>query len=809
MHRLKDLSRPEHVYQLDHPDLAAEFPSLRSLEWYRGNLPHRLTAFIGRESDIAQVGSLVASHRLVTLAGTGGVGKTSLAVRAAAEMIEGFGDGVWLVELAALTDGSQIPGAVAGVFGVEASPSQDLTAVLARHLAPLETLLILDNCEHVIDGAARFVDTLLRATVDVRVLATSREPLRIDGEAMLRVPSLQVPSADAAFDDFVGVEAVALFVDRARLVRPGFAVDDTNAGAVIEICRRLDGIPLAIELAAARLDTMTVTRVTECLDDRFRVLTKGSRAALARQQTLEALIDWSHDLLDEPAQILLRRLGVFGGSFTVDATEQVCGYDPLEPPRIIDRLDRLVETSLVMSPDAPSMRYRMLETIRAYARHHLDLIDETEETMRRLAVYLLEAGPATCDGVPQGDYVEWLRWRTEEQDNYRAALEWACAANDGPLCGSLAVEFYAYLVASSLVDEADAWVDCALGLVGEEPTPLRLRLLGKLLLSAANFGNTSRVRTLSGIIRSDAEALGDDVAAARALSFEADIVAWEGDLESGLALITEAAERLLAAGDVAFESTVVVGIEILSALGRYDEAEAMVDRLESERTSLHGETAGSYRARAFRGTVANYRGDYDRAAELFRSCVEAAREVGPLEHGAMLIQQGRAEFGRHNYPIAHELLSEGFSLWPDDSGSIAIWFQTVPALIKLETQGLHAAAPCLREALAIAAAPDCVLDREEALTAIGEAALAAGEAGEAAVFHAAAIAARERIPGLVPDQWTRTSHDRTMEQLQQTLQSEDLQQLIDEGRSLTYEEAAERARTFLDEILDRRPAGSA
>ena len=319
MHRLKDLGRPEHVFQLKHPGLPDEFPSLRSLDLYGGNLPHRATEFIGRDGEIAQVGELVATHRLVTLRGTGGIGKTSLAIRAAAEIVEDFPDGVWLVELAPLTDDAQIPGAAAGLFGVEASGSEDVAEALIRHLTSVETLLILDNCEHLIDGAAAFADMLLRGTERVRVLATSREALRIGGEAIFRVPSLRLPAADSDPAGVAGAEAVALFTDRARLVRHGFAIDDTNTAAVIEICGRLDGIPLAIELAAARLDTMTVAQVAECLDDRFRVLTRGSRVAMPRQQTLEALVDWSHDLLTESDQILLRRLGVVGGSFTLSA----------------------------------------------------------------------------------------------------------------------------------------------------------------------------------------------------------------------------------------------------------------------------------------------------------------------------------------------------------------------------------------------------------------------------------------------------------------------------------------------------------
>jgi len=804
MHRLKDLSRPEHVFQLNHPDLPGEFAPLRSLEWHLGNLPHRLTEFIGRHAEIAQLRDLVGSHRLVTLAGVGGIGKTSLALRAAAEGIDDFSDGAWLIELAPLTDGTQIPGATAQVLGVETMPSQDVTAALIRHLEGLETLLVLDNCEHVVDAAAGFVDTLLHATEHLRVLATSREPLRIDGETVLRVPPLELPTADAPFDEFLDIEAVALFTDRAQLTRPGFAVDESSAAAVIDICRRLDGIPLAIELAAARLDTMTTTQLAERLDDRFGLLTRGSRAALPRQQTLQGLIDWSHDLLTEPEQILLRRLGAFGASFTLHAAQQVCGFEPLQPSEIGERLDRLTETSLVLAPEPPSDRYRMLETIRAYARGHLDGNAETDPTMRRLAAYLLEAGPPTDLGLAQSDYLEWLQWRAAEQDNFRAALEWARTTNNGLLCGALGLEFYSYLADNSLVDEAEAWVESALDLLPDEPTQLRLRILTKLASSAIETIDHARALLSIGAMRTDAEVLGDEAAIAWALVLEARVTAEEGDLDSALAMNQQGMELLLAAGDLRFEGAILYGMDILLELGLYDEAETLVTRLESARTAFAAFVKGDHRIRAFRGTIAIWRGDYDQAVGLFESCIEPAREWGARELGAMLVQLGRAEFGRDSFVAAHELLQEGTAQFSERDVQYISWLPTIAALIELEIHGTEAATPHLLQSLDAGAVPYGIA-REEVLTVVGEVAFAAERPREATVFHAAAAAEWERTPGLVPEYWVRRRHGRAVEQLRQTLGAETFDRLYEQGKNLSYDQAAQRARALLDEALRRAP----
>jgi class 3 adenylate cyclase len=323
--RLRDLLTPERVYQVEHDGLPRDFPALRTLEAIPNNLPQQLTTFVGREHELAAVKEELAGTRLLTLFGIGGVGKTRLSLQVAAEVVSNHPDGVWFVELAPISDARLVPQAVATVLGVREEPGRSIQDALLQHVRDRSLLLVLDNCEHVIDACAALVHQLLQASAGVRVLASSRERFNIAGETVHPVPPLAVPMPDGkpSADAAAASEAVRLFVERARGSQPAFALNDRNTPAVIEICRRLDGIPLALELAAARLRALPVEEIAARVNDRFRLLASGDRTALPRQKTLRALIDWSHDLLSEPERALLRRLAVFAGGFTLDAAEAV------------------------------------------------------------------------------------------------------------------------------------------------------------------------------------------------------------------------------------------------------------------------------------------------------------------------------------------------------------------------------------------------------------------------------------------------------------------------------------------------------
>jgi predicted ATPase len=421
MHRLRDLGRPEHVYQVEAAALPVSFPPLESLDSpdLPNNLPGLLSTFIGRSAELTAVRELLATSRLVTLTGAGGCGKTRLALHAAADQLDQAPDGVWFTELAALTDGAAIPGAMSAALGL---PSRDEAALLAA-LREQDMVLVLDNCEHMIEDAAKLSDRITRECRKVRILATSREPLGIDGERVYRVASLSLPDEDSQDPS----EAVELFADRARAQDPGFTLDAVTTPLAASVCRRLDGIPLAIELAAARLKSMSLAQVSARLDQRFRLLTGGSRNVMPRQQTLQATVDWSYSLLTEPEQATLRRMSVFTGGFELEAADTVCALEDGDEFGILDRLSSLVDKSLVIADHSPdgAVRYRLLETIRQYCAEALLRTDGDAVALKartQHACYYLalaEAAGPQLRGPAQGT---WLRRLDPEWENLRATF---------------------------------------------------------------------------------------------------------------------------------------------------------------------------------------------------------------------------------------------------------------------------------------------------------------------------------------------------------------------------------------------------
>jgi len=440
-HRLRDIDRPEQVYQVIVADLPRTFPPLRSLNTRRSNLPVQLTSFVGREKELAEVATLIERHRLLTLIGTGGTGKTRLMLEAAALLLDRYQDGVWLAELAPLGDPSQIPSEVARALGAPEIPGVPALSTVSAFLADKQLLLLLDNAEHLVDGVARFADRMLAGAPELRILATSREALAVPGEAVLQLQSLSCPSLAGPgsrshgdepvdVDDAAATESVRLFAERAAAVDPSFTLDAANVASVAEICRRLDGIPLAIELAAARVSAMSPEDIALRLGDRFRLLAGGRRTSVPRQQTLHALIDWSWDLLTDEDRRLLRRLSVFTGGWTVPIAAQIVGDGDgrMDPVDLVDGLTRLVDRSLVIADRGATTRYRMLETIRQYAREKLIEAGEASEVAdRHLAVYAALAADAE-QPLRGPTMVDWLDRLDDELDNLGAALEWSLEA---------------------------------------------------------------------------------------------------------------------------------------------------------------------------------------------------------------------------------------------------------------------------------------------------------------------------------------------------------------------------------------------
>jgi predicted ATPase/class 3 adenylate cyclase/DNA-binding CsgD family transcriptional regulator len=392
MHRLRDLGRPEQIFAATREDVPAIAARLRSLESLPNNLPGQLTSFVGRERELDDVRGALATTRLLTLTGAGGCGKTRLALQATADSLERWPDGAWWIELAPLTEDALIGSALAGVLGAPEVPGRNALEAAVDHLAGDRALVVLDNCEHLLEAAAGVAESLLQGCPEVTVLATSRVPLGVGGEAHWRVPSLSLPAerGSAPVEALTQYDAVRLFIERAVKVRPNFAVTNANAPAVAQICRDLDGIPLAIELAAARVRMLSPGQIAAGLDDRFRLLTGGARSAMPRQQTLRASVDWSHALLSDKERLLFRRLAVFAGGFTLEAVEQVCGDRDLDAYAILDLLTSLVDKSLVLADEGhPAMRYRMLATVREYALDILRVSGEHDALRERHRDYFL------------------------------------------------------------------------------------------------------------------------------------------------------------------------------------------------------------------------------------------------------------------------------------------------------------------------------------------------------------------------------------------------------------------------------------
>jgi predicted ATPase/class 3 adenylate cyclase len=433
-HRIRGIATVERIFQLGHPDLEADFPPLKSLATFKHNLPRQPSSFIGRTEELAEIKRLIKTTPLLTLLGPGGTGKTRLMLQVAEEVIEEFPDGVWLVELAPLTDPDLIPERIAAALNVQEQPGRNIQDTLSEYLRRKECLLLIDNVEHLVRESAGLAEYLLRNCPKMKILVTGREALFIAGETTLQIPSLSLPGikGELSSDEIRTSEGVQLFLERAQAVRPDFSLTSQNAASVADIVLRLDGIPLALELAAARLRMLSVEQIAARLNDRFRLLTGGRRTALPRQQTLQALIDWSWNLLDERERILLSRLSVFSGGWTLEAAQSVAGFEPLDEFDVFDLLEQLINKSLVtvQYPVEGEARYGMLESIRQYAQVKLFEAGEGVTLRDRHVDYFVSLVDMYDQQGFGPEFYTWLNRFALESDNLRAVLEWI--AEDRP-----------------------------------------------------------------------------------------------------------------------------------------------------------------------------------------------------------------------------------------------------------------------------------------------------------------------------------------------------------------------------------------
>lgn len=519
-HRLKDLAHPENVFQLVATGLPADFPPLRSLDSLPNNLPLQVTSFLGRDADVAEVKTLLARTRLLTLTGTGGVGKTRLALQAGAELLDRHPDGVWFIDLAGLQDPELVVSEAATVLGVRVGSDRSLTDSLVYALKPKRTLIIFDNCEHVVVAAAQLVSSIIKGAPQVRVMATSREGLGIAGEVIHRVNTLAVPPGGTDLSPEAALQhgAVALFVDRATAANTRFTLTAADAPIVADICRSLDGIPFAIELAAARVKVMSVAHLQERLKERFRILTGGDRTALPRQQTMRALVDWSYNLLSERERAIFNRVGVFAGGWTLEAAAEVCADDSIESWEILDLVSSLVDKSLVVVELADrNERYRLLDSTWQYALEKLNETGEAERINRRHAEYFLRRAQAADKVWQVTPTDQWVAALRPEIDNFRAALGWSLSKKAdieiGATLQATLTELWFY---TGLAPEGRRWTRLSLELLGDsKPTPVTAKLwLGESRL--ANLTGSRGGLESSQTALSHAQTVEDDALLAKA-----------------------------------------------------------------------------------------------------------------------------------------------------------------------------------------------------------------------------------------------------------------------------------------------------
>ena len=596
------------------------------------NLPASLTSFVGRRRELAEVARLLGECRLLTLTGEGGCGKSRLALETVRVVLKRFAHGAWIVELAALSDATLVPQAVARVLEVPEQPHIPMTATLGRTLRSKAILLILDNCEHLLGACAQLAGVLLRECPGLRILVASREPLGVPGETTWRVPSLSTPELQhlPPHDQLAEFEAVRLFSDRARSMRPEFRITAGNAGAVAQTCRRLDGMPLAIELAAARIRTLTVDQIAARLDDRFRLLTGGGPTVLPRHQTLRATMDWSYDLLSEAERIVLRRLSVFAGGWTLEAAEAVCGGEGIETTEVLDVLASLVAKSLVNADTQGSeARYWLLETTRQYARDRLEESIEAARVRRRHRDWYLALAQRAQPHRRGPEQRLWLTRLEREHDNLRAGLDYSQREQDGAETELRFTEALAWFwIVHGHWSEGRTRLEGALSRNGDVLAPALPRALESAAFLAERQGDFARAVTLAEKTLAVSKAMNDRYGIADALIRLGSAALHQGSYERAMALCEQSlaiCREIDVQGDVAL-ALAIMG-NVARSQGNLERADAAYTEclVTSQRVGEQSRAAYALRGLA---VVALARGDSERALTLYAQSLTLSKELG-------------------------------------------------------------------------------------------------------------------------------------------------------------------------------------
>jgi predicted ATPase/class 3 adenylate cyclase len=751
-HRLRNLARAERIFQLAGPDLPDDVEPPTWLDVIPGNLPLQVTSLIGREEALVEIAGAVRTGPLVTITGTGGVGKTRIALEIAARTLDDYRDGAWLCELGVANDDAEAIQVTATALGVTHRPGMSLEASIVEFLRTKQLLLVLDNCEHLLAVSARFAEGVIRGCPDVRVLATSREGLAVSGEQIRPLRSLAV-SASTARDDVAPSDATLLFVDRASAARPGFAMDSSNSSAIEEICRRLDGIPLAIELAAARVVSMNPDEIVTLLDERFRLLTGGRRGAVERHQTLRAAVEWSYSLLTRTEQRVFARLSVFSGSFSgADATAVVTG-DGVDTWDALETVGSLVAKSMVNTDEAPegSMRYRLLETLRQFALERLADIDDPERWRRRHAEHYAEFAELAGEGFLSSEELAWRPRTMVELDNLRMAVAWSLECAD-PEDRELAIR-----IVTGLSNEANSgstlgvasWSERALPFVDATTPERRAAVLSAGSWNALFGGDLELARDRAHAVL-DINPDGFVLAAAYVLlayiaAIQQDYDRVTTTLADGLAVVAadEGAHTLLS------RVTLLIASAGLRLLGGDDSPAAQGTADEALREARETGHPTSIATALFVSELAIWRTDPERAAAIMDESIALVRRgASAVVFGLQLAIRAvtYAEAGDHARARAYLRESIGFSTDRGDAPTVATaldyGIQVVAALGQLDDAAVLAGAISTPQVSPIDSLPARERTRRDDVLARTRAALG-DEAYDAAFARGAAVSLDE------------------------------------------------------------------
>lgn len=660
-HRLRDLSRPIRLYQLQHAELREDFPGPKSLEAVLHNLPTQLTSFIGRERELNEVRKLLSTTRMLNLTGAGGVGKTRLALQAAGDLIETYTDGVWFVDLSSITDAATIGPAVASALALREQPGREIADTIIDHLRGAKALLVLDNCEHLVDDVTSFASTLLRTCVELGIVATTREPLRVTGATSWAVPAMSVPDERVSTEELGQYESVRLFSERAALVRPDFALTHETGPIVARLCRRLDGVPLAIELAAAAVRALSPSEIDARLDDRFRILTGGG-PDVPRHETLRATVDWSYQLLSEIEKTLLRRLSVFAG-FTLEAAEDVCSAEPLDRDRIVELVTALVAKSLLVTDEfEDTTRYALLETIREYAAEKLVESGEESDVAGRHLVHFAGYAERTQDAIDSPELPSVLGALDADHDNFRRALRYGVVRRPAEAL-SLATSLRTFWSIRGHWSDGRRWLDQTLAAGNDLPADARSRGLVAIGALAQDQGDLRSARQFFEESLKLSRSVEDEAGVATAAIRLAGVLHALGDRDEARLLFTEGLELGRRAEDDRSTAAALNGLGIIAASAG-DNVTAVPLYEESV---LIARRAGMRRWMASTlcnlGMATLQRGDTDRAETCFREALQIARESADKSLTAVALNSlGGVAQDRFDNEVARELHHESLTI---------------------------------------------------------------------------------------------------------------------------------------------------